>query len=321
MVKPSGDCIKSKDRKQSSNARAEACKSLGKICSSILGPKMEKCLSETLLDHSKKVKVCSLCNILYNEGLAALLDSCRDPCAAVRGMAIFAIGNLSLALNQSEDKLVLQSGTRHLELCNVALFLLKEDDDKVIGNAIRTISHLIEGLFSLSTYNDSWADENGVIDILGFASEILSERIHLVLVETSGVGVKRTWRQRSSAKKHAWGACRGLAAILSNRLASRKCIAKQVKFAIKCLVGCLDQALILHLKIVSSAVSSLRAVCIDVWQNLSGEESVVGMAIKGCVGILSSSEASRPAIANIALICLLASVLSLTNLFLNKKSL
>jgi len=322
MVKPSGDCIKSKDRKQSSNARAEACKSLGKICTSVLGPKMEKCISETLLsDQSKKITVCSLCYILYNEGVAALLDSCRDPCAAVRGMAIFAIGNLSLALNQSEDKLVLQSGTRHLELCNVALFLLKEDDDKVTGNAIRTISHLIEGLFSLSTYNDSWADENGVIDILGFATEILSERIHLVLLETSGVGVERTWRQRSSAKKHAWGACRGLSAILSNRLASRKCIAKQVEFAIKCLVGCLDQALILHLKIVSSAVSSLRSVSIDVWKGLSGEESVVGMAIKGCVGILSSSEASHLAIANTALICLLSSVMSLTNLFTNKKSL
>lgn len=322
MVKPSGDLINSKYRKQSSNARAEVCKSLGKICTSLLGPEMEKCMSETSLsDQRKRMKVCSLCNVLYDEGMVALLDSCRDPCASVRGMAIFAVGNLSLALNQSEGKIVLQSEARHLDLCNVALCLLQEDDDKVTGNAIRTISHLIKGLFSLPTYSDSWAAENDVIKVLGSASEILSKRIHLVLLEASGVGLERSWRQRSSAKKHAWGACRGLASMLSNRIVSRKCIARQVEFAIKCLVGCLDQALVLHFKIVSSAVSSLRSVSLDVWQNLSGEESVVGMAIKGCVGILSSPEASRLVIANTALICFVLSVMSLTNLFLNQKSL
>lgn len=285
---------KGKDNKQLSNVRAEACKSLGKICTTLLGPEVEEYIRENLpCDQKENIPIHSFCNVLYKEGSGALLDSCKDQNAAVRGMAIFAVGNLSRALNESKGRVVLQSCSLHLDLCHVTVLALNDEDEKVVGNAIRTIGHLIEGLFSLPKYSDSWAEENGIIELFGSVSENLAARIHQVLLDASGVGVDRlTWRQRSNAKKHAWGACRGLRPLLSNSIMSRKCIAAKVLFAIESLIGCLDQALVLHVKIVSSAVSTLRSISLDVWRHFSSDERIIGNGIKACVEILSSSEVS-----------------------------
>lgn len=279
-----------KKHKKLSAVRAAAYKSLGEICSAVLGPESENHLVDNVACGEREF-IFSFCHFVYNEASKAMLASCSDQNAAVRSMAIFAVGNLARALNAAKFEVDFQNSSIQIDLCNATLTALTDENENVVGNSIRAMGHLIEGLLLFPQYTESWADENGVVELCGTFSECLAARIQLVLSEVSSVGVQRpSWRQRSNAKKHAWGACSGLAPLLSNRIASRKSISLNVAYAIQSLLGCIDQAPCLNVKIVISAVSTLRSISVEVWRCFVGDKRVFGNAIRICIGILSSSE-------------------------------
>ena len=281
-----------KEHKKLSAVRAAAYKSLGEICSAVFGSESENHLVDNLTCADRQVFF-SFCHFVYNEASKAMLASCSDQNATVRSMAIFAVGNLARALNAAKFKVDFQNSSVQIDLCNATLTALTDENENVVGNSIRAMGHLIEGLLGFPRSSETWADENGVIELCGTFSGCLAARIQLVLSEVSSVGVQRpSWRHRSNAKKHAWGACSGLAPLLSNRIASRKSISLNVGYAIQSLLGCIDQAPYLNVKIVISAVSTLRSISVEVWRCFVGDERVLGSAIRICIGILSSPEVS-----------------------------
>ena len=90
----------------------------------------------------------------------------------------------------------------------------------MVGNAVRTIGHLSYLIFRSPYENSLLSTENGTILYQRVVSR-LKIKITWALKDAEGSAPKMSWKQRSSAKKHAWGVCHSLALILNSGEAQR----------------------------------------------------------------------------------------------------
>lgn len=164
-----------------------------------------------------------------------------------------------------------------------------------MGNAIRTIGHL----FNLVHFNESSQyysqkeNDHGMDDCIEKIVESLCFKIETAVFDvtimeygtsTNHKPPKRSWKQRSNTKKHAWGSCRCLSSIL---LKSTNLSILQIRRALAALISCVRYYEKLNEKITSSAISTLIIIPRDIWcQQSSDDDSAIGDCISVCLVLL-----------------------------------
>ena len=95
---------------------------------------------------------------------------------------------------------------------------------------------------------------------------------------------KRSWKQRSNTKKHAWGSCRCLSSIL---LTSTNLSILEIRRALSALINCIRYYDNLNEKIPAAAISTLSIIPREIWsQQSSGDYSAIGYRISVCLVLL-----------------------------------
>lgn len=94
---------------------------------------------------------------------------------------------------------------------------------------------------------------------------------------------KLSWKQRSVAKKHAWGACNSLALALDCDEAATDANLKISQASLHSLVQCIERAGVLHDKVTASATAAIRKISEERLSRISNGSGLVGMALAPCL--------------------------------------
>jgi hypothetical protein len=240
-----------RDSTANAKVRAEAFKSLGEMCTQIF--------REPSFSVEEMTSVCS-------EVVSVLSPGCFDSDASVRGMALNASGNLFQALCQPSlplamiDIHVLFGFTRQTLECMKA----SDDSPALVGNAIRTVSHAV----GLLLYYESTCSHERVlkrsdwtpllIQVLASLTKKVDAVLSLLAEQERSV---LTWKQRSTIKKHAWGACNTLSSIFAHESIFEDDELKHTcDVAVAALFKCVLNAKQINEKVACRASAALRCV-------------------------------------------------------------
>ena len=134
--------------------------------------------------------------------------------------------------------------------------------DQVVGNGIRTIGHLFHLLYNFHDIVQIRTDDSDKwIRLCGNVANALAKKIQIALLDATDLSnQRRSWRHRSHAKRHAWGACHALSSLLGCNAARAKDNREGVKAALHQLIRCVELAHIINEKIAVSAMSTLQEI-------------------------------------------------------------
>ena len=271
---------------ENANVRAEACRSLGNM--------VTECLES--FDNIYHYELKSKIHDIVVDTIKVTASAVEDTTAVVRSMALFAMGNIALAVgmmkhvdNEFVQKLPL------LRLSEVTFKRLVDSDEKVVGNAIRTLGHLSNLLYNnhnieihLHTYERvTW------VKLCGDISQELSSKIVLSVNDVVDALNQRSWRQRSHAKRHAWGSCQALSSVLCCKVAEEEMNRAGVKAAIQSLIKCIRYAHLMNEKIVHGALSTLVKIPREIYMLFSDIGSLSGLCFAVCLIKLESDIAYK----------------------------
>lgn len=266
--------------------REAACKAMGEFCtqySTSIRPQISH-LGEKITQYGLIVdKVCSV-----------LLHVCTDQNPKVRSMSTFALGNLAYELRGSDyDRFV--NDVRVSEICVAILEGLGDKDDKVVGNSIRSLGHA-GNLFVRCTLSESHkGDISTSICLLVQIVDNFAGRISVALDVAMDTKSKSslTWKQRSAAKKHGWGACHSMGLIFQainvEIVQTEVGLASSCSNALKQLVLCCTNHDKLNEKVVLGAMAAIGSVPRPVLAELGRETGLVGDALTSSVALLRDS--------------------------------
>lgn len=166
--------------------------------------------------------------------------------------------------------------------CTVHNFLTWHTSSlQVVNNAIRTIGHLVSLTFR-PPYIDSGAfHEWSVTSFYDYVLGELDRKIETALM--SETCRNASWKQRSTAKRHGWGACNALALVLDCDKAFTESNLIQAQDSLRLLVQCIDEAGSLHEKVASAATAAIRKISDTALTIISNEAGIVGMALSPCL--------------------------------------
>jgi len=222
--------------------------------------------------------------------LAMLKLSC-DKNAGARSMSIFSLGNLSDALKGLKSENIVETSNLY-EIHKAILHSFDDTNDKVVKNAIRSVGHT-SNLLALSLQRES-SDKQISCGLLVETIESLTTKLwktlHVALNEEQKAVM--TWKERSAAKKHGWGACHSLGLVFEGLLVSlfddSNELATACSEALRCLVCCPCHHDILNEKIVLAAMAAICHLPSDFLSNIESQEAVLGNALKTSILILES---------------------------------
>lgn len=248
------------DQDQNAKIRSQACKAVGDVCTEYF------------------VSACKDKTVVANLVLGAMATLLNDLKAPVRCMALFAIGNLLMAANLQRG----QKWSHSLGLSEIALLVhgcLHDDDEKVKGNAIRSLGHVTVFLLRSSNAQNEFLDM-----VMSSYDDILASAFD------EHVNRRLTWKQRSASRKHAWGAAFALGQIIEAIDDMSRYQSNIVR-----LLECVAKADHLHDKIVFASSAALQRVAEVTFAKPAFFESLVE-AEKLCLTKLypRSYQPSRP---------------------------
>ncbi|KAL7537769.1 hypothetical protein ACHAXR_008053 [Thalassiosira sp. AJA248-18] len=265
-------CTSSKE--DNANVRSSSCKAIGDI-STI-------CISGS---HSEKVSISE--EIPLSDGFTytftrkiceVMTSALTDDNALVRGMALFAIGNTALALKGRYHARQGPPFASMKRLFPSVCECLGDKDEKVVANAIRTISHMAYFVFD---------DTSATLDVYRSLLSDLSAKIKLALDDATGETCKElTWKQRNGAKKHAWGSCTTIGTLLSFSNMLPYMEDSHVEPALSSLFRCIQISNVISEKIVAAAIKALASLPATLWHHLSGKCDSIGCGLATCFGFL-----------------------------------
>lgn len=158
------------------------------------------------------------------------------------------------------------------------------------GNAIRSVGHWGSILASRIGKDQSNLQH---LKCLVSAIQGLSFRVGRTLALASPEQqAQMSWKERSAAKKHGWGACYSLGRILGS---IHDCnegsdLEESVSNAVKQLVQCLTQSALLSEKVVLAAMVALRAIKPLVLVGVTGKSGLIGETLVVCCLVLLSQQ-------------------------------
>jgi hypothetical protein len=211
--------------------------------------------------------------------VTAVMTKClKDKNTNVRSMAAFCIGNLALAIRGQSLHIMLS------DVCDTTIHLVGETNGKVVNNAIRALGHLI--FLVLHGPPMDW-------NVSAFYRRAVIAMNLKVMNAIDLMKAQRSWKERSNAKKHAWGACNALALMLDGPDAIRDDTINVSRKSLQLLVRCLDSTNSETEKIPLAAANAVARIPTESLQVLAHRNGLVGLAIVECVGTLLDATASR----------------------------
>ncbi len=115
----------------------------------------------------------------------------------------------------------------------------------------------------------------------------LGRKINLAIMDTAFTSESRSWKQRSNAKKHAWGACQALLPIFRfvTIIVNGASSGEGTRTALVYLIQCLEHMDRINEKILVGAAATLAAVPVDIWFSVSVQvgQSIPGICLATCL--------------------------------------
>ena len=273
-------CVK--EGESVAGVRSKACKAIGNMCSECCSVSIE---STSDLSHGETfVQIDGLRSIVGNV-LDTMTIALKDENPGVRSMALYCIGNLSLSLQSSAlvEKTGDASNSSLLTLCALVRDCLEDGNDKVVGNAIRTQRHLLNLLQSID-------ESNHIIlmpgDLYSDTIIILTKKLNLALDIAEGKAINMSWKQRSFAKKHAWGACHTLGILLHNATSGNESNRKLFILPISQMIHCIQISERLNEKVTAAAAAALKQIPMDIWTEFSGMTTIISDGLVACLVVV-----------------------------------
>eukprot|EP00980_Cylindrotheca_fusiformis_P030976 scaffold25694_cov127-Cylindrotheca_fusiformis.AAC.7 len=273
------DLCESKNTK----VRSAACKSIGDFCTHYIPLATRRSRGE-----GKRVSAIAKCVC------SRLLVALSDQNVPVRSMtfpfgeqAMFSLGNLAYSL--SADKYFSLDVPLVIDTCKKHLIVMQDSNVKLVGNSVRSAGHWGH---LLAHAEQRMMTQEG-IEILGNIVDGLSLKLSNTLESLSGEKkATLTWKERSAAKKHGWGACHSLGCIFKSLSGlDDPFFAACCSQAVSQLILCIEKFYSLNEKIALSAIGALCEVNTQNLAELSAKSGMLGEAIATCIGRLYRSEA------------------------------
>jgi hypothetical protein len=201
-------------------------------------------------------------------------------------MAIFAIGNLALGIRERNAPQNFVAPFQLLHLLKRVGTFMDASNDKVSGNAIRTVGHVAHLAFHepyLSGLSAPQVDESFQSTV-----EKLSEKLRQGMGGRDSSGL--TWKQRSSAKKHGWGCCHSLGLALACDVAINNL--DESRAGCRALQACLEQNAAVTEKTVMASIAAFLRLETYHLEAFSRGTGLVGMVVSCCLTLISDRSAS-----------------------------
>ena len=263
--------------------RSEACRSIGNI--------ITECLESISSIYHDELR--SKILAIAESTMIVAASAVEDSSAAVRSMALFAIGNIAYTTSKMKDIEELLIKLPIFNISELTFRRLTDKNDKVVGNAIRTLGHLCNLLYRPSSDLCTASYNNHLsIQFCGNAALELSRKINLALDDVTDSLNQRSWRQRSFAKRHAWGSSQALASIVCNKFALECTNRHGIQSALNAMIRCIRYCHLVNEKIVSGSIATLSSVPIENYCSQNNFDSTCGKALAVCLMALGSAKVS-----------------------------
>jgi hypothetical protein len=197
----------------------------------------------------------------------------------VRIQALFSLGNLAYGLRAVNKTELLVLPTL-VEVCTIIHRALDDTNDKVTGNAIRSIGHWGYLLASCNLKDETAESSESLCFILDSLSQKVSRTFALASnAERGGL----SWKQRSVAKKHGWGACHSLSQLFQAfSVLEDQSLITSCSGAVRQLIACVEKLSLLSEKVAVSAMAALRDLKPLQLAAVTGKSGMVGEALASC---------------------------------------
>mmetsp|Transcript_17279 Transcript_17279/g.50206 ORF Transcript_17279/g.50206 Transcript_17279/m.50206 type:complete len:1201 (-) Transcript_17279:90-3692(-) len=292
-----------KRKRTTNNVRAEACKSIGQICTTCVTTRGEQS------QHGDFSSLSDSCVALICEEVSSsMIEAMEDGDASVRSMALFAVGNLALALSERGPDMPVSSHLL-LDVCISVQHRLRDKNAKVVGNAIRSLGHLSRILFNES-YSRS-LPETGA-NVYKEITASLCGKVEAYVKDASLDSLELTWKQRLYGKKHAKGAAIALSFLLTAKIS----YCSQAQSSVESLIMCLGKVGTIDDRVALAALGTLTIVPVEVWRLFRGEHnSLTSLLIMLMLVMFHSNEGKKAhsAAINDSLCSLMLRVLSISD--------
>ena len=280
------DNILSSCQNSSAKIREGAARAVGEFCTQCV---LSDDSSGSPINDAKMQQYRSLVHKVHD----AMLKLCKDKNAGARSMSIFSLGNLSDALKGLNAKEIIDASSLY-EMHKAILSSFGDTNDKVVKNAIRSVGHT-SNLLSLSLRRESSDEHISVsygllVETIEALTSKLWKTLHVALNEEQKAGM--TWKERSAAKKHGWGACHSLGLVFEGLWLSlfedSMELAMACSKAVQCLVRCPCHHAVLNEKVVLAAMAAICQLPSEFLSQNEAHESVLGNALKTSILFLES---------------------------------
>lgn len=265
---------------RNANVRSASCKAIGDLCTTCLTREDDESGNSVEEVPFTDDFTITLCHAICKEMEHAI----RDDNATVRSMALFALGNAALALKGHPSERF-RSHPMPISFSSV-YSCLDDKDEKVVGNAIRTIAHLAHFFYSSDFATEEDLATTSTLDSYCTLLTSLSAKVKLALDDATGESsAELTWKQRNGAKKHAWGSCTTLGTLFSFSTLTCRLDTSVLETALLELFRCLQLSNTINDKITTASVHTLAKMPASFWQCLPVCDSI-GHGIATCFSFL-----------------------------------
>ena len=260
--------------------RSEACRSVGNIITVFM---------DKHFFHDDKIN--KKIPAIVERVIQVTKNAVSDSNSGVRSMAMFALGNFAVALVNEVESYYMLHNFSLTELCNISYERLRDDiDHKVIGNAIRTTGYiffLVDETLDIYPSMVSNEKKQWVEQFRGAVSE-MAFKINAAKNDALGKSTKRSWKQRSYTKKHAWGACQALSFLLQCSCTRDERVYDKVMYALQELILCITISSVLNAKITAGALAAIKNVPDSLWEISSGA-GLAGCCLSKCLIVATNT--------------------------------
>jgi len=280
------------NEEEKANVRSSSCKAVGDICTACIGDTFREKEDDTHEDVSFSddfvlAFTCKICEVMIN--------ALTDENASVRSMALHAIGNTALALKERCHERSAPQFPSMKHLFPSVCACLGDKDEKVVANAIRSISHIAYFVYCPEYFSEIENSTLAALHVYRSLLSDLSEIIKFALEDAAGeIPRELTWKQRNGAKKHAWGSCTTLGMLLSFSNLLPYIDDSLAESALSSLFRCIQLSNVINEKIVAAAIKALEKLPITLWHHLSCKCDSIGRGLATCFGFLQERKSKTP---------------------------
>jgi hypothetical protein len=264
--------------------REATCKAIGEFCAQYFQSSTLESTDTASKDRRR---------LISSKVSSVMLLLARESNASARAMAMFALGNLAYVIRESKSNDLIEI-SRVRDICRTAFLYLEDSNDKVVGNSIRCCGHAGNLLARfLATEDPSGNALSPSFDLIQQIIDALAKKgsVALAVAMNGGEKTTLTWKQRSAAKKHGWGAYYSLGLVFEEISVAdvNESIISSICTAAQHLLLCQQHYESLHEKVFLAAESAICAIPSRLFVQIGVRTGCVGKALSNAIVILHQS--------------------------------